>query len=436
VDLHIAESHLNWFRPADDDYSLFPNTPRIGTANRLDVRIPAPAETDPFRAQLILERPGSDAEVVVDKLIDADEGGFRSLSYTFVPDTRGTYKVTVSVEPPEGSTDLDLSDNSFTWIFENQAPVCNPSMVYCIPNQMIDLPLEATDPEGDAFVFEIVKQPDHGALSGNPPNLIYTAPGSAVEDSMQIRASDGLAASEPVTITFRVADPPAAPVLATGADFNIGAGALVHSRLAFYFGTTTVELKSALPTGLSFDAHTGILSGTVENPGEVSLNLWAYNGAGVTANQLNIHTTESFLHWISQQGLPPGRTGPGDDPDGDGIPNLNEFAYGLNAGIPNPEGIPYFQFHDGELDFIFRRRPGGDGGYNPNPYTVDGIRYQLEMSTSLQPDSWYAASGSFSFMGFVEDNDPLIETIRLRLLDLAYLDSSDCLFFRLRVTTE
>ncbi|HKJ90401.1 MAG TPA: putative Ig domain-containing protein, partial [Oceanipulchritudo sp.] len=305
VNLHVDKTHLNWHRPADDDYSIFPNTPRIGVLNRLDIRIPSPAETTPFRARLILEQPGSAAEVIIDEMLETDEAGYRSIQHTFIPVTRGTYKVTVILDPPRGRIDLNTTDNRYTWEFRNQAPVCNPQMVYCLPNQSVDLPLHATDPEGDACIFEIVKGPDHGSISGSPPNLIYTASAFEGLDTIEIRATDGLATSDPASISLRVAEPTSAPVLALHNTLETGAGSSINTRLHFYFGSTDIELKSPLPAGLSFERETGFISGTVDEPGDLPLTFWAYNNAGVTANSLNIHVKESFLHWIRQQGFPP-----------------------------------------------------------------------------------------------------------------------------------
>jgi len=119
----------------------------------------------------------------------------------------------------------------------------------------------------------------------------------------------------------------------------------------------------------------------------------------------------------------------------DGIQNLNEFAYGLNPGIAEGGGNPYFHFQDGTLDFIFRCRSEGFGSM-ATPYTVDGIRYQLEMSPSLESGNWYPVPGYFTFLGIEENGDPDINTVRLRLREFSSLDPSNPAFFRLRVSEE
>ncbi len=49
---------------------------------------------------------------------------------------------------------------------------------------------------------------------------------------------------------------------------------------------------------------------------------------------------ETFAEWVINQGIPEGMRGPSDDPDGDGIPNLLEYALGLNPLAPDLGGLP------------------------------------------------------------------------------------------------
>lgn len=63
-----------------------------------------------------------------------------------------------------------------------------------------------------------------------------------------------------------------------------------------------------------------------------------------------------YEDWPALQNLPPDQRGPGDDPDGDGLPNLLEFALARDPG--NPDAEPPTRMltgGDGPAEFVFRR---------------------------------------------------------------------------------
>jgi ferric-dicitrate binding protein FerR (iron transport regulator) len=70
-----------------------------------------------------------------------------------------------------------------------------------------------SDPERDPQTFTVLKEPAHGKLSGNAPNLVYTPePGFSGEDSFTFRSEDGRARSKPARVTISVAPLPEPPV--------------------------------------------------------------------------------------------------------------------------------------------------------------------------------------------------------------------------------
>ncbi len=76
--------------------------------------------------------------------------------------------------------------------------------------------------------------------------------------------------------------------------------------------------------------------------------------------------TNSFSQWRSTYVFPSGKSGPNDDPDGDGIPNLLEFFHGVQPLLAN-SGQPLVTLRNnaGSLVLIYQRAK------NPAGLTVD-----------------------------------------------------------------
>lgn len=95
--------------------------------------------------------------------------------------------------------------------------------------------------------------------------------------------------------------------------------------------------------------------------------------------------TVTFSQWINTQSGLNGMTGPNDDPDRDGIPNLVEFALaGGLAGTPNPEILPAAGFTVDE-DVLHLTV-----SYAKNP-AAGGITWQVEVSDDLS--EWRSGPG-------------------------------------------
>lgn len=102
-----------------------------------------------------------------------------------------------------------------------------------------------------------------------------------------------------------------------------------------------------LPDGLSLNATTGTLAGTVSPtaaPGPYAIIIERFNSTPAVVSQsftLNV-TTPTFANWISSFAPLADLTAQG-DPDADTIPNLFEYALNLNPGIS--ETSPAILFH-------------------------------------------------------------------------------------------
>jgi len=85
-------------------------------------------------------------------------------------------------------------------------PTAHDQTVLTAKGVPVPVVLSATDPDGEAMTFAVASQPAHGTLSGAAPSLVYTPdPGYAGPDAFTFTASDGLATSDPATVSIVVA---------------------------------------------------------------------------------------------------------------------------------------------------------------------------------------------------------------------------------------
>ncbi|MCU0780626.1 MAG: DUF6288 domain-containing protein, partial [Akkermansiaceae bacterium] len=90
----------------------------------------------------------------------------------------------------------------------NSPPTAQPQAINAIPGADTAITLSATDPEGHPLVFSVTSQPSHGTLTGDAPNLVYTAGISHLgPDSFtfQVMDSEGQISSATVSITVSTA---------------------------------------------------------------------------------------------------------------------------------------------------------------------------------------------------------------------------------------
>ncbi|MEO7098156.1 MAG: Ig-like domain-containing protein, partial [Luteolibacter sp.] len=86
---------------------------------------------------------------------------------------------------------------------QDDAPVAYAASHTLAEDGTVELTLSGSDVDGDPLVFEIVSQPQHGSITGNPPNLIYTPTGDFNgSDSLSFKAVAGGAESAVATVTF------------------------------------------------------------------------------------------------------------------------------------------------------------------------------------------------------------------------------------------
>jgi hypothetical protein len=91
-----------------------------------------------------------------------------------------------------------------------------------------------------------------------------------------------------------------------------------------------------------------------------------------------------------------GPTGDTLDPDGDGYPNLLEYAFGINPNTPDPAGLFSFEILDDHLTLDFPR------------ISDPMLSYHIEASSSLTTDDWteiWQSTGAANVAGMVSVPD-------------------------------
>ncbi|HKS35849.1 MAG TPA: Ig-like domain-containing protein, partial [Verrucomicrobiae bacterium] len=95
----------------------------------------------------------------------------------------------------------------------NLAPVADPQSVTTAEDTATTLTLTGSDPEGDALTFTVLTGPAKGALTGTPPNLVYTPqPNQNGADSFTFKVNDGALDSAPATVSITITPVNDAPV--------------------------------------------------------------------------------------------------------------------------------------------------------------------------------------------------------------------------------
>ena len=87
----------------------------------------------------------------------------------------------------------------------NHAPIAELQTVATPLNTPLRIKLHASDVDQDELAYTVAAGPAHGALSGNPPDLIYTPQsGYSGQDRFEFTVSDGIIASAPSAVTIFV----------------------------------------------------------------------------------------------------------------------------------------------------------------------------------------------------------------------------------------
>ena len=123
--------------------------------------------------------------------------------YTPEPNYNGGDSFTYTIADGNGGS--DSASVALTVTPVNDPPVAEDSSAQVAQDTPEDIPLHASDIDGDPLTYDIVDEPQHGTLTGSgsirtyTPDLRYNGP-----DSFTFQANDGAAASNVATVSITV----------------------------------------------------------------------------------------------------------------------------------------------------------------------------------------------------------------------------------------
>ncbi|MEM9529789.1 MAG: putative Ig domain-containing protein [Pseudomonadota bacterium] len=198
----------------------------------------------------------------------------------------GNYTTSVSVSDGRGGS----AGATFSWVVEepppvNQPPVLiNPGPQQAVEGDLIQLQLQASDPDDDPLTFAasglpagVTLNPTSGFMSGT-----LTAAGSG---SATVVVDDGQGGTDVETFSWEIALPPnTPPVLANPGPQQGTVGESVGLALSASDddGDALTFSASGLPDGLAINPETGVVSGTLLTGGEFPVVLQVEDSRGDT----------------------------------------------------------------------------------------------------------------------------------------------------------
>ena len=206
----------------------------------------------------------------------------------------------------DGNSNSNQATVSITVDPVNDPPTANHASLTTGEDTPLGITLTGGDVDGDPITYSIDTNPQHGTLSGTPPNVVYTPDVDYTGlDSFSFTTNDGTLASTPGTITIQVNpanDPPTANDQSLITDEDVDLAVLLtasdaeNDPLTY---TITLQpsngtLSSSLPSltyqpganyngadSFSFVANDG---NNDSNPGTISITVDSVNDAPVASN--------------------------------------------------------------------------------------------------------------------------------------------------------
>ncbi len=292
VDLSLTADDIR-VSPVQNGYSL--NAVGYGQTNNLEVTVRNQGVTNRVQVQVFCARPGEVETPLYDQALLMPPFDEQTLALAFGAPTRGAYQIR-AVCTPLDVPDANLANNQAIVDYTNQPPRLFPNRVSVMADALpLHLPLAAQDPNGDAVTFALA--PTAGAsLAQN--TLTFDNGGTPGSFPIQVTASDGNLTSPPATIVVDVystpVTPPPAPVITSGTSFTANAGAWLEIDITADNGPCTFT-SANLPTGLSLDASSGVITGQINTAGTYQFSVTATNNGGAATAQITLQVNATVV---------------------------------------------------------------------------------------------------------------------------------------------
>lgn len=231
-----------------------PTTNLVPSARRMTIEV---IEDTPL--EVVLRGHDPDDDVLSFVIVSQPTHGVLTgtapdLLYTPAPDHHGVDRFTFRAS--DGVLNSPVTEVLVQIAAVNDAPVAESQQVSARASGRRPITLVAADVDADPLTYRIVDGPAGGVLEGTPPNLVYVAPASAIEDSFTWTANDGVADSLIATVDVTVGDTNEPPI------------AIANSLVAQEDTARDVELWASDPDGdlltyeITVAPNLGVLEGT------------------------------------------------------------------------------------------------------------------------------------------------------------------------------
>ncbi len=269
----------------------------------------------------------------------------------------GAYTVTVTASDGDGGQSqitetADVSDGQLTWMnnppngwtqtFEAAPGIYGPGNQSNTEGDTVYLPMQGGDSDGDTLSYDALNLPPGLSINSSTGVISGTVAYGDAEDfdgtyNPTIIVADGKGGSNSTTFTWNISQAQIAPVLTN----PINQTNLRGDNVSLQLNTTQVDndpityAATNLPTGLSIDSQTGIISGTVDP----SVALGTPYAVTVTAtdDSTNLSSSQTFNWTINSTNVAPVLTSPGNQSNAAG----DQVSLQLSASDADGDALTY-----------------------------------------------------------------------------------------------